>query len=406
VARFLTSAPEEEDITTALDEVLADWAEPVLSGLRLEVSRPSVQASARRALDAGEAGWSAVDLGDLPAARAVWVAGRVPRGEAGELAFRVRTRQNRDVALTRLDLAKEADGRPALRALFGAGRVRALESLRDAGYSLDEVRARLERLGYDPGGVVGGQGKVFVENARADVRAALEKLLVRESLEFGLASAATAFVAVRTEPGKPVEETLVVANALPAGWSEEIFGSLLCAAPAGATGVRTGGHAVTARASWGIAPRHSVDSVKGVTRSSYSGGAAAARAPTTRGVSLFSDIPSFTNGEAVLFDSAGAGSGRLPDDATIAGVEVRFPGGTPEASSLGADLCLLIFVDDLASPRARVRLADLVRQRGERPLNLRKQPGQAVRLVLVDPAGKWGRGAPRLEVALRCQGGG
>lgn len=33
VAKFLTSAPEEEDITTALDEILADWAEPVLAGL-------------------------------------------------------------------------------------------------------------------------------------------------------------------------------------------------------------------------------------------------------------------------------------------------------------------------------------------------------------------------------------
>lgn len=31
VARFLTSEPDQEDITTALDEVLADWAEPVFT---------------------------------------------------------------------------------------------------------------------------------------------------------------------------------------------------------------------------------------------------------------------------------------------------------------------------------------------------------------------------------------
>ena len=42
VARFLTSDPEQGDIATALDEVLADWAEPVLAGLRLEVDRPGV----------------------------------------------------------------------------------------------------------------------------------------------------------------------------------------------------------------------------------------------------------------------------------------------------------------------------------------------------------------------------
>src|SRR5262249_41902529 len=103
VARFLTSAPEEEDITTALEEVLADWAEPVLSGLRLEVNRPHVEASGRRVVDAGEDGWSAVDLGDLPAGRPVWVAGRVPRGEAGELTFRVRTAKRAEIARCRLD---------------------------------------------------------------------------------------------------------------------------------------------------------------------------------------------------------------------------------------------------------------------------------------------------------------
>jgi Ca-activated chloride channel family protein len=39
---FLTSDPEQGDIATALDEVLADWSEPVLAGLRLEVDRPGV----------------------------------------------------------------------------------------------------------------------------------------------------------------------------------------------------------------------------------------------------------------------------------------------------------------------------------------------------------------------------
>jgi Ca-activated chloride channel family protein len=402
VTRFLTSAPEEEDITTALDEVLADWAEPVLSGLRLEVNRPGVEASGRRALDAGESGWSSVDLGDLPAGRPVWVAGRVPRGDGRELAFRVRTATKGEVASCRLDLEKEADSRPALRALFGAGRVRTLESLLHAGYPPDELTARLQRLGYDPGAVLGGQGKVYAENARADALAGLEKLLVREALAFGLASAATAFVAVRTEPGKPVEQTVVVANALPAEWSGAFVGrgaaggmavSLMCAAPAAA--------AMT----WGTdsAPRGKAR----LSRFSKAAPAAAgaAPAPQSKAHVLFSGVPTLAGAEAVLFDSVGAtGSGRIPDETTIEGVAVRFPDGTPDAAILGAELCLLIFVDDLASPRARVQLADLVRQRGERPLNLRRQSGQAVRLVLVDPAGTWAGGAPRLEVALRWRG--
>jgi Ca-activated chloride channel family protein len=47
-----------------------------------------------------------------------------------------------------------------------------------------------------------------------------------------------------------------------------------------------------------------------------------------------------------------------------------------------------------------VRLADLIRQGGERPLNVRRQPGQVVRMVLHDPNGAWAAGAPALEVAL------
>jgi len=42
IARFLTSAPDEEDITTALDVVLADWSQPVYADLRLCVNRPEV----------------------------------------------------------------------------------------------------------------------------------------------------------------------------------------------------------------------------------------------------------------------------------------------------------------------------------------------------------------------------
>ena len=100
-----------------------------------------------------------------------------------------------------------------------------------------------------------------------------------------------------------------------------------------------------------------------------------------------------TGGEAILFDSA-RDRGGLPEAATLARLVVRFPEGSPDPRGLDPGLELRVFVDDPTTPRARVRLADLVRRRGERPLNLRVGPGQAVRIVLADPAGAGRAGRP------------
>jgi Ca-activated chloride channel family protein len=116
---------------------------------------------------------------------------------------------------------------------------------------------------------------------------------------------------------------------------------------------------------------------------------------------LFSGVPAFTNGAAILFDSASdPDASKVPEGVTLSRLEVRFPDGTPDPDHLDPGLSLLLYVDDLSSPRARVRLADLVRQGGARPLNVRRLPGQVVRIVLLDPAGAWARNAPPVEVFL------
>jgi Ca-activated chloride channel family protein len=61
---------------------------------------------------------------------------------------------------------------------------------------------------------------------------------------------------------------------------------------------------------------------------------------------------------------------------------------------------LWLFVGDLASPRARVSLVDLVRQGGTRPLNLVRASGERVVLVLKDANGAWAQGAPAFAIAL------
>jgi hypothetical protein len=108
--------------------------------------------------------------------------------------------------------------------------------------------------------------------------------------------------------------------------------------------------------------------------------------------------PDLGSGAATLFDSDTvptwvAGVPRFTRlSVRIAGLD----GGAP----IDAGITLELFVDDLTAPRARVRLADIIRQGGERPLNVQYRQGQIVRLMLRDQHGVWRDGAPDLLVEL------
>ncbi len=401
VARFLTSDPEEGDISTALDEVLADWAQPILAGLRLEVNRPGVQAAGRQVVGARELGWQAVDLGDLPTGRTVWVAGRVPRGDGGDLSFRA-SGEGQELGLGPVVLAADGAG-AALKALFGAWRVAGLEYLIQGAYGPEELDEHLLRLGYDPERDLarrGARAKVYAENARGESEKALRELLAREALDYGLASSETAFVAVRSERGQAVQATVAVANALPAGWSESFL-----AAPA--MGVRASGMAhyrlaspppmaapPSVRADLSVPPAAGMRSM-----ASEEAGAASQRAAAEV---IFSGVAATVRGEAVLFDSdRRQDAGRLPVALRLAWLGLRYVGSGPKAIDPGLEL--LIFVDDMAEARARVRLSDLERHGGGRPLNVTRRLGERLLITLQDPNGVWASGAPHIELAVRLE---
>lgn len=438
VSRFLTSDPAEQDIATALDEVLADWAEPVSVGLRLEIDREDVRSSGRAVNPCARPGWSETDLGDLPAGRPLWVVGRAPRGEGAPLSFRLVTSQDKELASCRQDLVGESPHGRALKALFGARQVLGLEHLIDSRCSAEELRDGLRRLGYEPERVTsvaaGTVPKVYPENTHADAVAALRELLVQEALAFGLASSETAFLATRNEPGQPLEARVEVANALPHGWSEEFVGggfrgglagpiaaccvdSFLLAGPPHDSSVPGGfylGQPAVHDVFDGDCPANDLCEVPDLLepadcpppRSGQLPGTSRSKsdAPASNEPSstvLFGGIPTAMGGEAILFDSEQVPcSAVLPDHAILSSLVVRFTEGMPGSDQLDAGLALLVFVGDRESPRARVRLADLVRQRGVRPLNVRRSSGEAVRIVLVDPAGAWKERGLRLEVSL------
>ena len=103
---------------------------------------------------------------------------------------------------------------------------------------------------------------------------------------------------------------------------------------------------------------------------------------------------------AVLFDSSLNWSADILGRAShISQLKVVFPGAAPKADEVDRELALLIYVGDMATPRAVVKIADLIRQRGVRPLNVRVD-GE-VKVVLVDPAGMWAKVRPAIEVSLK-----
>ncbi len=409
MARFLTSEPDQEDITTALDEVLADWAEPVLAGLRLRINRPLVETGGRAQLVASRQASSLIDLGDLPSGRALWVVGRAPCGANAELAFRLQAGNDAGIAATAVDLA-ETPTLPALKALFGARRVNGLEYLINAGYTGDALAAQLAHLGYDPKFVLAGQttkpGKVYAENVQADATAALRALLIQEALNYQLASSETSFVAVRKAAGQVVTGMVFVANALPTGWSDDFAtrsGPITAARAIAPQSLPMPASMPSVAANFlgSVTAKIAASGIIGQTRASSAPVSPAS--PSASHAMVFTGTPQFSDTEATLFDSSSGvveDQQKLPTELTLTGIQGRMLDHIDQSRVTDRNLSILIFVGDLAAPRAKIRLVDLLRQ-AERPLNLFRPAGQIVRIVLQDPNGTLAKNPSGLEIVLQ-----
>lgn len=412
VARYLTSDPAEADVTTALDALLEDWNAPLHVGLRLVVDAADARAAGRQAV--AEGGRTAIDLGDLPAGRSIWVVGRVPDAAGKLLAF----------TLAGGGLVQElaAEGAPlpageagaALRASFGARQLAGLEHLMASGRQGAALADALAQLGYRrlASELAGGEDAVYHENATRDARRKLVETLVAESLYYGLPTTETAFVATRREKGAPVGETMVVANALPSGWGEGFIGgggpgvARMMAMPAPGPGGAPRAKKAKRPQAFSPPPAPEMEASMAYEADEaelYEGGAydlassgamapAEAEPPLAQpGVpAVYAGTPDLSGGEAVLYETTSARRLTL--------LTLAFPGGAP--ASLDPGLVLELYVDDPTAPRARVKLADLVRAGGSRPLNVAPPAGARVWLRLVDAAGAWKAGAPALAIGL------
>jgi Ca-activated chloride channel family protein len=108
-------------------------------------------------------------------------------------------------------------------------------------------------------------------------------------------------------------------------------------------------------------------------------------------VAQFEGRPALKGGQAVLIEQT------MRQSATLSQIALEL---SVKPAQLDRALTLWVYVEDLAMPRARIRLADLVRLGGRRPLNLAVRAGAVVRIVLVDPKGIWAASAPHIAIRV------
>ncbi len=424
IAKFLTSSPQEEDITSALDEILSFWDSPVAVGLGLTVNRSGLLVDQRKVRKSHN-GRSVIDLGDLPSGKSQWVVARAePSTE--RITFE----------LTGLDPGVSiipTTTSPAVRALFGARLVADLEFLMHANYSDKELERNLLSLGYVSDNRAAGSGdSVYAENRMQGAVNRVKELVIAESVRYGVLSSETAFVAIREEKGRKVEERVIVPNALPEGWSDSFQKSWTkavfmpktsprrCSEPSGGSIIY--GHQSTGVLEWiggggdgmicqpdgtmKLEPRRLSSSVNKssnlIVPKNVSSPLQSKDLPvdseTHKGYLLFSGIPVFSKKESVLFDSSLARDAKgIPEKIVLKKLKLKVKDKT---SPVGTGMSLILYMGDPIVPRVKVSINDLLQHQGVRPLNIRRMNSELLKIVLIDPDGEWEKNCPEIEVMI------
>jgi len=376
IARFLTSSPEETDIATALEEVLEEWGSPVLTEATLKIhlekgegKHLTLPQGSRVPFEKKQV--ASLLLGDLPQQRARWIVGRMEGSNLENISYSLEGKGLEAPLEARVRKVAPGEGN-ALKALYGALVLNRLEQLYSGNYSQKELAARLSDMGYSLEAEEVAEQAIYQENAQITRKEALEPLLVRESLFYGIPCEVTAFVAVRQDTSVGSTTPVFVGNALPAGWDN----SFAAGAPQ---------------------PLYAVP-------------------PATQGRANFMKMAAPTGGtmDAMILPRTpmpqceeaeglpGAEDSRTGPLALYAGT----PGGSPrqvlyeerlegyhlfKALQVDADspyqgkAVLLLYVGDMAVPRARIPLEQLLLAGGRRPLHVTAPGGTLVKLVLENP---------------------
>jgi Ca-activated chloride channel family protein len=374
-AVFLTSNPEESDITTALEEVLEGMARPLRQDLFLCAKNGRIREASgvKRPVRAG--GRDGIELGGLPMGRPVWVAGWLKGAEKAELV------------LASPDGEMIAESGPAenpaesVKALCGALRVSRLERLLETEPSEREIEEVLGSMGLES---EDRDAPLYPENRELQVSERIREALAKESMAAGIVSTETAFVAVRSEAGQKVSETLVVPSMRPRGWSGE-FDTTVCASLPKKKSYRPDVYHERAT----LFPLDRVQMCRmedpGPLR----------QTPVKRSLMfppllLFQTLPSGGNpcfddsGVAVLIrrEKIKGEQGDLLLKKMVVSID---PALAAELAPAADTILFRLFVGNMATPRVEVSLKALLGAGGSRPLNIRVTPDEALECRLLVP---------------------
>lgn len=202
IARFLTSDPEEEDITTALDKTLAFWKTPVMQDLFLRV-HPSEVSLPDGAMEQGVLSLSSLTATPVSRVFQIPLSQDLPE-------ISLTNREGEELAVIRAEKRDHS----GIREWYGSARLRMLEQVRGGYYSDKEVKKILTGLGYSK---KRGKKSLYPER-KAYENLYLDEVLVQESLKYGIPTSLTAFVCTGEQRSSVVKATVLVPSAFPSGW--------------------------------------------------------------------------------------------------------------------------------------------------------------------------------------------
>ena len=209
IIRFLTSSPDQYDISEALSDILTSWEYIIADRIFFTLNRDSVLTRERCHTDSS--GQTKIHVTPVGIDHSSWIFLKPGGGEDPLVWF--------------LDLPDESICVPvfyesaSVKRLFGAWMIENLEYLMHSEATDDEIFETLQHLGLEKKiHNSKDQSCIYAENRMSGLRTHLSSVIEQVSLRYGIISCETAFFAARSEAGEKTLVEVVIPSAFPDGW--------------------------------------------------------------------------------------------------------------------------------------------------------------------------------------------